>query len=69
MSQSQTNNIINVVVAFIIIAVLVPIGLDQLLTATLPETTPAVVETLLLTILPLLAILGIVLPFVKRVRT
>lgn len=64
--QNSASNIINIVVSFLLVAILLPIGLDALFDMVLPETIDASIETLLLVVLPLFAVLGIALAYIPR---
>lgn len=67
MSQKiSTNAITSIVISFILLAVLLPIGLDQLLSAVWPAGMDSTIETLITVVLPIMAVIGIVLKFIPR---
>ena len=55
--------IIGLVIALFVVAALTPTALNELYSATLHTDTPAVVSTILLTILPILFVLSIAMKF------
>lgn len=57
--------IIGFIVALILIGVLMPIGLTDILEF---SSTNATIETLVTTILPVVAVLGVILAFIPRGR-
>ena len=65
----ETRNImgyvIGLVIALFVTAALVPTALNELYSATLHTDTPAVVSTILLTILPILAVLAVAMKFYR----
>lgn len=62
----STDKLIGMVIGFLLIAILLPIGLDALLTMVLPEGIDSTIETLIMVVLPLMAVLGIVLTFIPK---
>lgn len=66
MAKFSSNTIIGIVISFILIATLLPVGLDSLFAMVLPETAPDILSTLLLTLLPIAAVLGIVMYFLPK---
>lgn len=65
----KSSTIIEMLVAFILIGALLPLGLDSLFAMVLPEGIDPVIETLLQVILPILAILGVVLGFIPKMKS
>lgn len=59
--------IMEIAIGLLIVAVMVPIGLTTLAGATLTGVDPTV-QTVLLVLLPILAILGIALYFMPRMK-
>ena len=59
----KASSIIGVVIAAILLGVLLPIGLNDILAF---ESTNATIETLVATVLPIIAVIAVVLMFVPR---
>lgn len=57
--------VIGIVIGFIMIATLLPVGIEQLMTATLSTDTPTAVVTIIQTIIPILASVGLLFYFVR----
>lgn len=64
----NASSLISLIIGFILIAVLIPVGLNSLLTMVLPSGTDPVIATLLQTLLPIMAILGIVMAFIPKFK-
>jgi len=65
-SKISTSSITSIVISFILIAVLLPIGLTQLLSAVWPVGMDTTIETLITIVLPIMAVIGIVLKFIPH---
>ena len=65
-SKISTSSITSIVISFILIAVLLPIGLTQLLSAVWPVGMDSTIETLITIVLPIMAVIGIVLKFIPH---
>ena len=59
--------IVAITIGFIVMAVLLPVGLEQLYNVTWPASMPSSVETILTTVVPLMAAIGIMLAFMAPV--
>ena len=57
-------SVISVVFGLIMVSALLPIGMEQLYNASWPAAMPGSVETLITTVLPIIAVISIVLLFV-----
>jgi len=72
MSDNQSgvsfNYIVGLVISFLLIALLLPVGLDALLSMVLPEGIDESIETLLMVVLPLMAVLGVVIAFLPKFK-
>lgn len=64
MAKMDTNSIIGLVVALILVAVLLPIGINQLATAVFDEAVDSTVITLITIVIPIMAAIGIVLKMI-----
>lgn len=64
----STSSIIAIVVGFILISVLLPIGLEAIANMSLPESLDPSIGTLLTSFLPITAIIGVVLAFIPKIK-
>ena len=58
-----SDKIIGIVIALLLAGILLPIGLDQIATFTSTDTT---IETLVTTVIPVMAVLSIVMLFIGK---
>jgi fumarate reductase subunit D len=63
MADMSPSKIIGLVVALLLIGILLPIGLTDLLAYTSTDST---IQTLVSSVIPIMAIIGLVLAFVPR---
>lgn len=61
----SANKIISVVISLILIGVLIPIGLNDVLAFT---STNSTIQTLVSTVVPIMAVIGIVMALIPRQR-
>lgn len=64
MAQNMVKRVVGIVISLILVGVLLPIGLETLLGASL-ENAPASVETLVFTFIPIMAVIAIAYMFIK----
>ena len=58
------SSIIGLVVALILVAILLPIGINQIATAVFDESVDATIITLITLVVPIMAVIGIVLKMI-----
>ena len=68
MKNQVGSAIIGIVVALLIAGALLPIGLDFLLSATLPETIDPALEDLILIVIHVFAVIAIVMGFIQYIK-
>ena len=65
MAEDYSGKIISVVIALLLAGILLPIGLTELVGFT---STDATIQTLVASVLPIMAVIGIVLLFVNKYK-
>ena len=66
MAKISASTIIGLVVSLILVAVLLPIGINQIATATFDASVDPTVITLITVVIPIMAVIGIVLKMIPN---
>jgi len=66
MAKMSASTIIGLVVSLILVAVLLPIGINQIATATFDASVDPTVITLITVVIPIMAVIGIVLKMIPN---
>lgn len=66
MAKMSANSIIGLVVGLILVAILLPIGINQIATAVFDEAVDDTIITLIQLVIPIMAVIGIVLKMIPN---
>ena len=61
-----TNKLIGMVISLFLISILLPLGLNQLFSMTLPASADPSITTILLTVLPIMIVISIMVTYVPK---
>lgn len=63
MAKMSLTSIVGVVISLLILGILLPIGLNEILGF---QSTDSTVQTLIATVLPILAVIGVIMIFIPK---